>query len=58
MKPRMPNSPPAVPDDCHVADDQRRNGENLGVCGIGDLSLPYDLAGRLVDGEHAPVEGD
>jgi hypothetical protein len=56
MKPRMPNSPPAVPT-IACADDQRRNG-NLGVYGIGDLSFPYDLAGRLVDGEHAPVEGD
>jgi hypothetical protein len=27
-------------DDCHAADDQRRNGENLAVCRIGDLSLP------------------
>src|SRR5262249_40195758 len=39
-------------DDRHVADHQRRNGENLGVCGIGDLALPYGLASRLIDGEH------
>ncbi len=45
-------------DDGDVADDQRRNGENLGVCGVGDLALPHDFAGRLVDGEHAAVEGD
>src|SRR5262249_11610853 len=44
--------------DGEVADDQRRDGERLAERRVGDLALPYDLAGRLVGGDQAPVEGD
>src|SRR6266436_3066349 len=55
MKPRMPYSPPAVPTGEIVWE---RNGQRLTQSGIDDLALPHDLAGRLVDGEHSPVQRD
>ena len=45
-------------DDGEVADDQRRHGQGFAERRIGDLALPHDFAGRLVDGEHAAVERD
>src|SRR5262249_33850148 len=45
-------------DDREVTHDQRGNGERLAERRLGDLAFPYDFAGRLVDGEHAAIEGD
>ncbi len=45
-------------DNGEIANDQRRNGQRLTQSGIDDLALPHDLAGRLVDGEHSPVQRD
>src|SRR5215831_744404 len=45
-------------DDGKVADDERRDGQCFADRWIGDLALPYDFPGRLVDGEHSTVEGD
>src|SRR5258708_38105280 len=45
-------------DDSKVADDQRRNGQRLADGGVGDLALPGDFAGRLVDREHAAIKRD
>src|SRR5262249_54528468 len=45
-------------DDGDVAHDQRCCGYGLGNCRVGDLTLPGDLAGRLVDGNEPAVEGD
>src|SRR5262249_23628286 len=45
-------------DDGDVAHDQWRSSERLGDCRIGDLALPGDLAGRLVDGDQPAVERD
>src|SRR6185295_5941167 len=45
-------------DDRNVAHDQRRSSQRFGNCRIGDLALPDDLAGRLVDGDQPAVERD
>ena len=58
MKPRMPNSPPAVPT---IAISRTISGASVivsAIAGIGDLALPHLLAGRFVEGEHAAVERD
>src|SRR6266436_6169116 len=44
--------------DGKVADDQRRDGERLADGRVRDLAFPDHFAGRLVDGEHAPIERD
>src|SRR5262249_15552130 len=36
--------------DRNIAHDQRRRGQRFGDCRIGDLALPGNLTGRLVDG--------
>src|SRR6202030_3969852 len=43
-------------DNGEIADHQRRNGQRFPERRVGDLALPGDFAGRLVDGEHAAVE--
>src|SRR5262249_13672059 len=45
-------------DDRHVTHDQRCRGQRLGDRRIGDLALPDDLAGGLVDGNQPAVERD
>ena len=49
---------PGGADDSNVAHDQRCRGQRLGDRRIGDLALPGDLAGRLVDGDQPAVERD
>src|SRR5262249_35419875 len=49
---------PGGADDRKVADDERRNGERLADCRVGNLALPHHFAGLLVDREHAAIEGD
>jgi hypothetical protein len=44
--------------DRKVPDDQRCQGERLAQRWLGDLALPHDFTGCLVDGEHASVERD
>src|SRR5262245_56612079 len=44
--------------DGDIAHDQGSRGQRLGDCRIGDLALPGNLTGRLVDGNEPAVERD
>src|SRR6202040_4069544 len=43
--------------DGQVLHDQRRTGNNLALVGIGDVTLPDDLAGLLVGRDQPAVHG-
>src|SRR5262249_15907772 len=47
---------PGSADDGKVADDEGWHGKRFGDRRVGDLALPGDFAGRLVDREHAAIK--